>query len=461
MNLVRHVPLISCAFLITGCQPYSRAPLDLTARRVAVEARDLSDAGVLAYARRFESPPGGPSDPYDPADGLTIREAEVVALFFNPQLRLARLRANVPRVGAAEAGRWEDPELGIDGERIVESVRHPWVLAGTLNFTVPLSGRLGVEKEKANAEFAAEELRVLAEERRVLAQLRVEWVEWSVAGERASLTRQFLSELAGVMDRAERLRAAGELGPVDARLFQIESAKATARLNGLEAVARAAEVRLKSRLGLVPAADVTLVPSVPGTAVRVPAEDGWEAALAANPRIRVARAEYEVAERALKLEVRRQYPDLKLGGGFGTDEGDERILFGAALPLPLFNANRRAIAEARAAREVARAAAEAEYEHLHGEVAAARAELEGARARVEYVERELAPLADRQVEDALRLGRAGEFNTLVLLEALKAAHEAKLEVLDARLGSALARKRLEALLDAGVTATSPPGKDHP
>ena len=460
MNLARHVLLASCAVLIAGCQRYARSPLDLAAHREVVQARSPFDADVVGYAQSIAMSPNGPSDPYDPSDGLTLREAEVVALFFNPQMRLARVKANVPRVGAAEAGRWEDPELGIDGERIVESVEHPWVLAGTLSFTIPLSGRLAVEREKAEGEAAVEELRALAEERRVLSQLRVEWVEWSVASERVSLTRQFLSELRGIIERAERLRAAGELGPLDARLFQIESAKATATLHALEAEIRAAQMRLKTRLGLVSAADVTLVPSVSTARVQWPAEGELDAVLATTPRLRVARAEYEVAERTLKLEVRRQYPDLKLGGGFGTDEGDERVLFGAALPLPLLNANRRAIAEARAAREVARAAAEAEYDHLHGEFAAARAESEGARVRVEYVERELAPLADRQVEDALRLGRVGEFNTLVLLEALKTAHEAKLEVLDARLGSALAQRRLEALLDSGLPAT-PPGKDRP
>ena len=459
MNRTCHVILLSCALLMIGCQRYSRSPLDLSAHREAVQARDPSDDGVIGYARSLERSPDGALDPYDPSDGLTLREAEIVSLFFNPQLRLARLKANVPRVGAAEAGRWEDPELRIDGERIVESVEHPWVLTGTLSFTIPLSGRLGAEKEKARGEAAVEELRALAEERRVLAQLRAQWVEWSVLRERASLTQQFLSELAGVTERAERLRAAGELGPVDARLFQIESAKATARVKGLEADARAAEVRIKSRLGLVPTANVTLVPSVAVPAAQLPAEDSLETALAANPRLRVARAEYDVAERTLKLEVRRQYPDLKVGGGFGTDEGDERVLFGAALPLPLFNANRRAIAEARAAREVARAAAEGEYEHLLGEWAAAVAERDGARVRVEYVERELAPLADRQVEDAVRLGRAGEFDALVLLEALKAGHEAKLEVLDARRGATLAQWTLEALLDAGTNATTP-GKDR-
>jgi len=238
---------------------------------------------------------------------------------------------------------------------------------------------------------------------------------------------------------------------VDARLLRIERVSQMGKLQGYEADARAAELELKARLGLLPTADVKLVPAIPALSVSMSAED-IPAVVAEHPRVRLARAEYEVAERTLKLEVRKQYPDITLGGGFGTDQGDDRVLFGAALPLPLFNANRRAIAEARASREVARATAEAEYERLLAEASVAQARLDAARERLAYVERELAPLADQQVADARRLGQLGDFNTLVLLEALTTAHEAKLEVLDARLKLTLGSRRLEALLEGGSLA---------
>lgn len=457
MNLARYSILLLCPLVLTACQPYAPSPLDLSAYNARVGARAAFGPEVAAYAERLRTPSTQPSQ-FDASDGLSLGEAEVMALFFNPELRLARLKAEVPRVGAAEAGRWEDPELGIDGERITESVEHPWVLGGVLNLTIPISGRLGVERDKAKSEATAGELRALAEERRLLAELRAAWAEWSAATERAALTRQLVAELDPVVERTERLRAAGELDPVDARLLRIERVSQAGKLQRYEADARVAEVELKARLGLFPTADVKLVPAIPvanvwAAGVHLPA------VIAEHPRVRLARAEYEVAERTLKLEVRKQYPDLKIGGGFGTDEGDERVLFGAALPLPLFNANRRAIAEARAGREVARAAAEAEYERLMAEASVAQVRLDAARARLAYVEKELTPLADQQVADAARLGELGDFNTLVLLEALKTAHEAKLEILDARLNVALGSRRLEALLEGGLSATDPRQKE--
>jgi outer membrane protein TolC len=448
MNQFRAIILLICPFVVSGCQRYSAQPLDFGRYDAALATRDPAGAEVVVYARSLAQ--GSATSPtYDPADGLSVEEAEVVALFFNPALRLARLKANVPRVGAAEAGRWEDPELGIDGERIIESVEEPWVLGGMLSFTIPLSGRLGVEKERAHADATAAELRALSEERRVLAELRAAWVEWSALAERGALARGMSERLDRLAQRAGRLQEVGELGPLDARLLRIEQVKQAANVRRFDSDGRVAELRIRSLLGLASAAGVKLVPSLAVRRSDPPGDAELSRALVAHPRVRVAQAEYEVAERTLKLEIRKQYPDVRLGGGFGTDEGDERVLFGGSLPIPLFNMNRRAIAEARAGRDAARAAAEAEYEQVVAEAGGARATLDGARDQARFVEEQLAPLADRQVEDAVRLGQAGEFDTLILLEALKAAHEAKLDVLDARVGVGLAQRRLDALLEGG------------
>lgn len=437
-----------CAFVAPACQRYARQPLDLPAHHAVVLARDPASVDVAAYARRIQSATSTTQPVrYDPADGLTLDEAELVALVFNPQLRVARLKANVPRVGAAEAGRWEDPELGIDAERIIESVEHPWVLGGLLSFTIPLSGRLGLERDKALGEATAEELRAVAEERKLLAELRSEWLEWSALQERIALTRELIVQLDDAIERTERLRKAGELDVLDARLFQVERVNQMAKLQADEADARAAELALKARMGLAPTAGVTLIASLAAAAPSGLSEGDLPTVLADHPRVRVARAEYEVAERTLRVEIRRQYPDLKLGGGFGREDGEDRVLFGAEVPLPVLNANRRAIAEARAGRDVARAAAESEYEQLWSEAVVARQRLDAAEARVKFVEAELAPVADRQVGDVRRLAKLGEFNSLVLLEAVKTAHEAKLEVLGARRDAAVAARRLQSLLE--------------
>lgn len=447
-----------CPLWVLGCQRYAPAPLDLNAYHGTVESRDPFSSQVVGYARRLADDSGDMPAHYDPADGLSLDEAEVVALFFNPHLRTARLRARVPLLGAAEAGRWEDPALRVDAERIIESVEHPWVLGGILSVTLPLSGRLKVEKDKALALAGVEQLRVLLEEQKLLAELRASWLEWSATVEQSALTRAMLKELDEIVQTAEKLRAAGELDSLDARLFRIERLTQAGSLQTLEAQARGEEIELRSRLGLSPAAEIKLVPSLNLMQRDFPTSQEATALILLHPRVRVARAEYEVAERALHLEIRKQYPDLAVGGGFGTDEGTERVLGGIGLPLPLWNRNRRAIAEARAAREAARVSAEGEYEQLLADVAKARAALDAAAARMRFVETQLAPLVDEQLAAARQLGRLGNYNTLVLLEAIKAAYNAKFEVLQARLRLGLATTRMNAFVEPG-RARDGTGKD--
>jgi cobalt-zinc-cadmium efflux system outer membrane protein len=165
--------------------------------------------------------------------------------------------------------------------------------------------------------------------------------------------------------------------------------------------------------------------------------------------MRLAKAEYAVAERTLDAEIRKQHPDLTVGAGPGTEEGDSRVLFGLGLPLPILNANRRAIAEARASRDVAKAAAEATYEELIGELSRARINYEAAQVRIEFLKNELVPLVDQQLNDAKRLARLGEFQTLISLEAYTKAFETKLDVLEAMLKQGQVANQLQLLLHAG------------
>jgi outer membrane protein TolC len=171
-----------------------------------------------------------------------------------------------------------------------------------------------------------------------------------------------------------------------------------------------------------------------------------------SPAMLVATAEYEASERALELEVRKQYPDLHLGPGVGREDGRDQVTLGLSLPLPVLNANRRGIAEARAGREVARASAEATLEQL---LAGLRAAEERWRAACEHrktLETEIVPLVDAQYADAREVARLGEVNTLVLLESLSRQQEAKMSLIGARQAESLAEIDIEEIFGPAAKA---------
>src|SRR5690606_10987597 len=196
----------------------------------------------------------------------------------------------------------------------------------------------------------------------------------------------------GILSIVSQLEAAGELSRAEARLLRIEQATRASALGIAEMEADALALELKALMGLAPSAPAPFVPSAlaaPETAAGVELHD---ALIARSPALAALRAEYEVAEQALRLEVRRQYPDIVIGPGAGIEEGQERLLLGLALPIPLWNRNQRGVAEALAERALARAAVETELERLSGRLAGAQLQRNLARAQREALETDIIPM---------------------------------------------------------------------
>lgn len=445
--------------MVGGCAGYERRPLDLEGARAAWVGRSPGDATVREFAAALRRAEVGAEAGagFDVSDGLTLAEAEAVALVFNAELRLARLEAQVTRASAEHAGLWHDPVLGVDLERIVKGAggANVWVASSTISMTVPISGRLEAEKARAGAQLAAELDRVAAREWATRAALRELWVEWSAARVRVELGREVLGRLREVGAVARRQEQAGSMTRVEARVFDVEIAGREVDL--IEAAGRERELELQVRgmLGLSPEVALTLVPSVV-FAARTTGEGELRAMLeASSPELAAVRAEYEVAEQALRTEVRKQYPDLVVGPGYGRDQGDDRVLLGVSLPLALWNRNQQGVAEASAQREVARGRFEATYERLAGRLAIALSGYEAGRAQRALAEATLVPLADEQEGDVRRVAALGRVDLLVLLESLKMQHAAKVRLVDARARESIGAVRVEELI--GPSTARPTG----
>ena len=441
-----HVALVLYLAAVAGCQSYRPLPLDTNAHEREWAARTAGNDRVKTYADQLESLNPDRAEPFDPSDGLTLREAELVALVFNPDLRTARLRAKVPLLGAKEAGRWDDPELGFDLLRVAESVKDPWIIGTSLSFTIPISGRLEVEKDKAFAEADVELRRALLAEWTTLGDLRIAWGQWSGTAQRIALIESYLTQLEEVIGLAEKQRQAKRIGAPQLRILQLEMVTRVGQLNTLRIDEQRRRLAVKALLGLNPKAPLDLRPALP---LKLPETD--EAARLTqlrehNLQLTVARAEYEVADHAFRLEIRKQYPDLVIGPGYENEEGVSRAGVVLSIPIPLLNQNRRGVAESRAARDAAKAAYESEYERLVATLAQTELGVRAAKTRSAYLEDTVAPMVDEQMRDLRRLAELGDLDVLVILDALTRTLETKLQVLDAKVEEAAAVTELRSLL---------------
>lgn len=443
---------------LTACQTYRARPLDLPGhyQQFLSRAPESSDAraGVALIA---PSHPG--LETFEPTDGVSCLEAEALAIVFNADLRVARLRAGVAHATARNAGLWEDPTLGVDLERILQSTPQPWRAVAGLGITIPISGRLRAEKSSASAVHAVELAKIAQLEWSTRVAVRRAWCQWNASQSQLTATTDFLSRTDQVIAIVDTMEEFGEMARSEARLFRIERATKASELTLLKARALDAELRLRQLMGVSPQAPLLLV------ADRGPATTPTDDARSQDPHplqqrcpaLIVAMAEYDAAEAVLEMQIRKQWPDLHIGPGFGREDGDDRLVLGLSLPVPLFNANRQAIAEASAQRDAARASAEAALEQTVARIHAATLWLDAARQHRSHVQHQIVPLADEQYAEAREVARLGQSNALILLESLSRQHEAQVSLIIAQRDEALARADLDELLGP-AHADRPP--DH-
>lgn len=432
---------VSLVLFVSGCQTYQPKALSSSTHKEQWTARQASSESVRKFAQQLgETASSG--GPFDTSDGLSLNEGKTVALVFNPDLRVARLRAGVAEATAEYAGLWDDPELSIDVLNITSSVPDPWVVGSALAFTIPVSGRLGVEKARAEAAMYAELERVAEAEWKVLKDVADGWLSWSAQGHQLQQTETILKELESVIGSTSRLAEEGELPKTEAALFTIERASRQAERDRLRGEIEESEQQLRSLMGLSPKASLRMVSTLSAGAVTLGKGEPNEA----HPTLARLRGEYEVAEQTLKREIKKQYPDITFGPQGESDEGQSRIGFVGAIPLPVLNSNKGGIAEARAEREVARAVYETEIEKMVGRLAALRARLAAINNRRSTINKTLVPLVDRQVADAEQLLSLGEGGSLVLLESLLRSYQAKLQLVDIQLQEARVKNEIRFLL---------------
>jgi outer membrane protein TolC len=450
-NLYRPALTLGLAIAtLAGCQSYQPRPLDPEVHLDAWSSRSADDESLRAFIETLEQHHF--SDPFDLHDGIDLHEAERIALFYNSDLRLARLRAGVEAASAKHAGRWNDPELGIDASRITESVPDRWIMTSSLSITIPISGRLRAERQRADATLRASLSAIAEQEWSVRAELRDAWLEWSAAKLRAERTEQLLESISSLVESTDRLAQAGELPATQASFFEIERLNRIQSLHRLKADAFALEQRIRLLMGLSPDVDLTLKPSIsPSESVAIP---DTETLIENHPTLVRLREEYAIAEATLLREIRAQYPDLTIGPSYESDQGQSRIGLIAGIPLPILNTNAQGIAEARAQRELSRAQYETALERTMHELSMVIERVDQIRVQRTLFESAIVPLVDRQLSDAQRLLELGESDGLILLESLTRAGQASMELIDTRLEESLAINQLRSLVGPEPSAAS-------
>ncbi len=342
---------------LAGCamQKYHPAPIAPQETAARLETRSLDDPELEAFIRTSlgEPPTTWPLKSWD------LKTLTLAALYFNPDMEVARSRVAASAAGEITAGERPNPSVRI-APGLTNSPESPWLFGLPVDFTVETAGRRAKRVVLAKQITETARLDLASTAWTVRSRLRAALMDHLLAARRVQLLQDQERLQAQSLALLEERLAAGEIPrpEVDA---------ASIALAHLRVSIRSAEMNVSETRAAIAAAVGVPVSALqnahfswpdffdpPNTQSLSPEKIQREAVL---NRLDVQRAlsGYAVTEAALRLEIAKQYPDLHIGPGYDFDEGHNKYSIGFGFTLPIFNRNQGPIAAAEARRQEAAA----------------------------------------------------------------------------------------------------------
>ncbi len=345
--------LVFFAFIVlsaTTCARFQPKPISPAQTLDDFEARKLDAPEVKDY---FQSKPEIGEWPPPSWD---LHSLTLAAMFYHPDLDVARAQWNVAQAGRISAGERPNPTgsilMGYNSTTPAQEIT-PWIPEVALEIPIETAGKRGYRIAQARHLSEAARLNILSVAWEVRSRLRRAFLDLFAARETASLLNTQQSLQSESLRILEAQWAVGEASLYD--VTQTRIALDNTRLTLLEALKQRSQavVKLAGAIGL-PAkslADVALsFEEFLNVHDDIPQDEIQRRALLNRADILGALSEYEASQSALQLEIAKQYPDIHIGPGYQLDQTDSKWTLGLSLILPIFNRNKGPIAEAEARR---------------------------------------------------------------------------------------------------------------
>lgn len=374
----------------------------------------------------------GPAEPTGP---MRLSDLFAIALDANPDLAIARARAEAARGRLVQAGLYPNPTVGIDAQQIglkkTEGQPGP-----TFSQEIVTNGKLDLAQAAASHGVAVADWQAITQWYDVTARIRAAYFEVLTAQREVQVAEQVLDIATKGLDTNERLRKAGTVGEPDVLRARVE-------LNQTENRLQIARQRLETSWKLLATAvgKPDLRPTALVGDIDQPLPDyEYDPLLAAvlfrSSELQETKAAVLQAQRELDLAIAQVCPnmDITLIPAYDIAEKNPLLTATVTVPVPIFNRNQGNIMSARA--EVARAvhATRQTQVRLTERLANAYQRFEVARRTVTLFEERVLPDAT----ESLRLIRlafdAGDpkFDYNAVLDAQRTLANARLSLIQAR-----------------------------
>jgi outer membrane protein, heavy metal efflux system len=372
---------------------------------------------ALRFALVPEEPiPAPPASAVANANRMTLAEAEAVAASLHPALREAEGRLRAARGNWVQVGLRPNPELGYSGMEIGDEGR-AGQQGGFFQQEFVTANKLGLNRAVASREVAAAEQRYARTRLQLLTTVRTYYFE-ALAAERAGALAAQLGEIAArSASVSESLLKAGEGSRVS--LLQAQNQSDLAALLEQQATNRreAACRRLASLLGM----ENETARSLEDTLLQPLPDLNWgptrERVLSESPELAELRFAVERARLAVERARAGRVPNIDAQAGAAQDNATRDTIANVqiSMPIPIYNRNQGAIAQACGELIAAQAALEQRERALEQRLAVALRDYATARQRVARYSEAIIPTARQALDITNRAYEQGELDYLQVL----------------------------------------------
>ena len=329
-----------------------------------------------------------------------------------------------------------------------------------LDQTVALSGRQGRREDVAAAELAVARATHDATRKTLAVRVRIAFIEAVRARELLAVEGTQIELARSLLSVAERRLAAGASTRLDVNLARVDLGRAEGRLNAARGRAEVARAQLAESMGTRP----SRAPFPTGSMELVNAEPLPPVqellVLAAQNRGEMVAAEFErrTARARVELAQAEAVPEVGVSVFYRREANVDSIVGGGlSVPLPLFDQNHGAIAEAGAGEHQAEAAEARLSIQIEREVVAALAELTATQATAAAIQAHVVGTLEENLgllQQAFESGKVSSTEVLIFRQQFR---DSRVELVEAQAAAALARIQLDAAVGrVEVPPASPP-----
>ena len=392
--------------MLAGCVRFSSQPISPESSGAGFDARSLDSSELRSVLKKH-------GIPLEARWSLT--QLAAAASVLNPDLAVLRAKVNIAEAALQTSGESPNPVFSLKpGYNSSSTGMSPWIIEPGLDITIETGGKRDARRAAAAARVRTARLEYLAaswksrgEVRRALLAIhaaqatRGQYQSQETA--QAEATRLLESRFKDGAATAQDVAAARiplsltRVSKYDTELLAVKSRGQLANAVGVPASAFSGVAFDFSGVTILPAASTA-------KAMR-------RHAITHRADILAALSDYAASEESLRLEVAKQYPDVKLGPGYKLDQTDNKWTVGIGFELPLLHQHQGAIAEAEARRAEAAARFMAVQARAMGEIDIALAVYRAARSKAEAAG-SLADDVKTQTAAAAQLNADGETSKL-------------------------------------------------